>query len=126
MVTRPAQRGTGGAGTGRRRVFAAVLAALLAVALAACGGSAEKPDGSKITVAYKQFGGNPVYEQFLGAAKTEFEKANPGTTVNLQPITASDATTSPSCSCRCGPRAPRPTWSTRTPSRSTPTSRPAT
>jgi multiple sugar transport system substrate-binding protein len=72
-------------------VLAVAVAALVAVALAACGGSSEKADGSKITVTYKQIGGEPVYQEFLGAAKAEFEKANPGTTVNLQPITAADS-----------------------------------
>ncbi|HEX4356310.1 MAG TPA: extracellular solute-binding protein [Pseudonocardia sp.] len=84
---RPARRRTGGT----RGVLAVAVAALVAVALAACGGSSEKADGSKITVTYKQIGGEPVYQEFLGAAKAEFEKANPGTTVNLQPITAADS-----------------------------------
>jgi multiple sugar transport system substrate-binding protein len=73
-------------------VLAALVAGLVAVAVAACGGgSNSSPDTSKITVTYKQIGGEPVYQEFLGAAKTEFEKANPGITVNLQPITAADS-----------------------------------
>ena len=83
----PARRRTGR----NRRVLAAVVAVLLAIALAACGGGPDKAAASKITVTYKQTGGNPVYEQFLGAAKAEFERANPGITVNLQPITATDS-----------------------------------
>ncbi|MDT7678955.1 MAG: multiple sugar transport system substrate-binding protein [Pseudonocardiales bacterium] len=77
---------------GNRRVLAALVAGLVAVAVAACGGGSNSgPDTSKITVTYKQIGGEPVYQEFLGAAKTEFEKANPGITVNLQPITAADS-----------------------------------
>ncbi|MDT7621180.1 MAG: multiple sugar transport system substrate-binding protein [Pseudonocardiales bacterium] len=77
---------------GNRRVLAALVAGLVAVAVAACGGGSNSgADTSKITVTYKQIGGEPVYQEFLGAAKTEFEKANPGITVNLQPITAADS-----------------------------------
>ncbi|WP_445182984.1 extracellular solute-binding protein [Pseudonocardia sp. Cha107L01] len=77
---------------GNRMVLAALVAGLVAVAVAACGGGSNSgPDTSKITVTYKQIGGEPVYQEFLGAAKTEFEKANPGITVNLQPITAADS-----------------------------------
>jgi multiple sugar transport system substrate-binding protein len=84
----PARRRTGR----NRRVLAALVAGLVAVAVAACGGgSNNSPGSSKITVTYKQIGGEPVYQEFLGAAKTEFEKANPGITVNLQPITAADS-----------------------------------
>jgi multiple sugar transport system substrate-binding protein len=73
-------------------VLAALVAGLVAVAVAACGGgSTSAPDTSKITVTYKQIGGETVYQEFLGAAKAEFERANPGTTVNLQPITAADS-----------------------------------
>jgi multiple sugar transport system substrate-binding protein len=73
-------------------VLAALVAGLVAVAVAACGGGSNSgADTSKITVTYKQIGGEPVYQEFLGAAKTEFEKANPGITVNLQPITAADS-----------------------------------
>ena len=73
-----------------RRALAVLLAGLLAAVLAACGGSPER-DPNKVVVVYKEFGGNPVYRQFLLARKTEFERANPGVTVDLQPITASDA-----------------------------------
>ena len=88
---RPARRRTGGSRRVLAAAIAALLAALMAGALAACGGGSSSDGAAKITVAYKQFGGNPVYEQMLTAAKAEFEKANPGITVNLQPITASDS-----------------------------------
>jgi multiple sugar transport system substrate-binding protein len=82
---KPARRGTGG----RWRSLAAV--GLLAATAAACGGgSGGGGDTSKITVTYQQFGGSHVQEQFLTGVKAEFEKANPGVTVNLQPIVASE------------------------------------
>jgi multiple sugar transport system substrate-binding protein len=73
-----------------RTVAAAAAAGLAAVAVAACGGTASSGDTSKITVTYQQFGGSHVQEQFLTGVKAEFEKANPGTTIDLQPITASE------------------------------------
>jgi len=52
--------------------------------------------------------------------KAEFERANPGITVNLQPITATDSDYLTRLQLQM--RSPRtsPTWCTRTPSRSTP------
>jgi multiple sugar transport system substrate-binding protein len=73
-----------------RTVAAAAAAGLVAVAVAACGGTASSGDTSKITVTYQQFGGSHAQEQFLTGVKAEFEKANPGTTIDLQPITASE------------------------------------
>jgi multiple sugar transport system substrate-binding protein len=73
-----------------RTVAAAAAAGLVAVAVAACGGTASSGDTSKITVTYQQFGGSHAQEQFLSGVKAEFEKANPGTTIDLQPITASE------------------------------------
>jgi multiple sugar transport system substrate-binding protein len=43
-----------------------------------------------VTVTYQQFGGSHAQEQFLTGVKAEFEKANPGVTLDLQPITASE------------------------------------
>lgn len=71
-----------------RRTIAVLLAGLLAAVLAACGGPERDP--GTIVVVYKEFGGTPVYRQFLTSLKDEFERANPGTKVDLQPITASD------------------------------------
>jgi multiple sugar transport system substrate-binding protein len=77
--------------TGRRRTLAAAAVAwLLAVAVTACGSGSSSGDTSKITVTYQQFGGSHAQENFLTGVKAEFEKANPGTTVDLQPITASE------------------------------------
>jgi multiple sugar transport system substrate-binding protein len=76
---------------GRRRTWAAAaVGGLLAVAVTACSGGSSGGDQSKITVTYQQFGGSHAQEQFLTGVKAEFEKANPGTTVDLQPITASE------------------------------------
>jgi multiple sugar transport system substrate-binding protein len=68
---------------------------MLAVAglvITACssGGGGSSGDTSTVTVTYQQFGGSHVQEQFLTGVKAEFEKANPGVTINLQPITASE------------------------------------
>src|SRR3954465_10806030 len=86
-----ASQADGPARRGRRRTVAAAAAGgLLAVAVTACGGGSSSGDTSKITVTYQQFGGSHAQETFLTAVKAEFEKANPGTTADLQPITASE------------------------------------
>lgn len=54
------------------------------------GGAAATGDTTKVTVTYQQFGGSRVQETFLTGVKAEFEKANPGVTLDLQPITASE------------------------------------
>jgi multiple sugar transport system substrate-binding protein len=74
---------------GRWRTVTAVAAAgVLAATLAACGGG--ESDSSTVTVTFRQFGNDRVHEQFLIAAKAEFEQAHPGTTIDLQPIVASN------------------------------------
>ena len=87
MVDKPARRPAG-------RTLTA-LAAVGLVALAGCGGGGSGGgsgggDTSKVTVTYQQFGGSHAQEQFLTGVKAEFEKANPGVTLDLQPITASE------------------------------------
>jgi multiple sugar transport system substrate-binding protein len=84
---KPARRGTGS----RWRILATVAAAGLLAGVAACGGGGSGGgNASEITVTYQQWGGSHVQEQYLGEIKAEFEKANPGLTVNLQPIVASE------------------------------------
>jgi multiple sugar transport system substrate-binding protein len=77
-------------GNRRRAWAAAAVGGLLAVAVTACSSGSSSGDTSKITVTYQQFGGSHAQETFLTGVKAEFEKANPGTTVDLQPITASE------------------------------------
>lgn len=76
-------------------MLGAVAAAGLLALVTACGGGGGSGgsgggDTSKVTVTYQQFGGSTVQKQFLEAVKAEFEKANTGTTIDLQPITASE------------------------------------
>jgi multiple sugar transport system substrate-binding protein len=80
------QRGTG------RRARALAMLAVAGLVITACsgGGGGSSGDASTVTVTYQQFGGSHVQEQFLTGVKAEFEKANPGVTINLQPITASE------------------------------------
>jgi multiple sugar transport system substrate-binding protein len=75
---------------GRWRTVTAVAAAgVLAATLAACGGG-DDADGSSMTVTFRQFGNDRVMETFLTEAKAEYEQAHPGTTIDLQPIVASN------------------------------------
>jgi multiple sugar transport system substrate-binding protein len=77
----------------QRRTFAAALAAA-ALGLTACGGGGSGSDsssgGDSIKVAYQQFGDNKVMANFLGSVKDQFAKDNPGKTVELLPIVASE------------------------------------
>jgi multiple sugar transport system substrate-binding protein len=73
------------------RAAAAAVAALVAVSTAACGGGSSSGSGkSTVTVAYQQFGGSHIQQNFLKGVKAQYEKANPGTTIDLQPIVASE------------------------------------
>ncbi|MCU1660355.1 MAG: multiple sugar transport system substrate-binding protein [Pseudonocardiales bacterium] len=85
-LEKPVQRGTG------RRARALAMLAVAGLVITACssGGGGSSGDTSTVTVTYQQFGGSHVQEQFLTGVKAEFEKANPGVTINLQPITASE------------------------------------
>lgn len=79
-----------------RNVLALALAGTLTASLAACGGGGDSSggggtaQGSKIKVAYQQWGEGKVMANFLGRVKGEFEKANPGSTMELVPIVASE------------------------------------
>ncbi|HKG51701.1 MAG TPA: extracellular solute-binding protein [Actinomycetales bacterium] len=78
-----------------KRITYAALAAMVAATAAACGGgsgngSASGSGDSKVTVTYQQFGASHVQQNFLTGVKAEFEKAHPGTTIDLQPIVASE------------------------------------
>ena len=84
-LEKPVQRGTG------RRARALATLAVAGLVITACsGGGGSSGDTSTVTVTYQQFGGSHVQEQFLTGVKAEFEKANPGVTINLLPITASE------------------------------------
>ncbi len=72
-----------------RRAGALAAAGLMAVTLAACGGGGDS-EGSTVTVTFRQFGNDRVMENFLKDAKAEFEQAHAGTTIDLQPIIASN------------------------------------
>ncbi len=73
-----------------KRITCAALAAMVAATAAACGGggSGSGSESSKVTVTYQQFGASHVQENFLKDVKAQFEKAHPGTTIDLQPIVA--------------------------------------
>jgi multiple sugar transport system substrate-binding protein len=71
-----------------RMVTAVAAAGVLAATLAACGGG--ESDSSSVTVTFRQFGNDRVHEQFLTEAKSAFEQARPGVTIDLQPIVASN------------------------------------
>jgi multiple sugar transport system substrate-binding protein len=85
-LEKPVQRGTGR----RARALATLAAAGLVITACSGGGGGSSGDTSTVTVTYQQFGGSHVQEQFLTGVKAEFEKVNPGVTINLQPITASE------------------------------------
>lgn len=72
------------------RALAAVAAGALTASLAACGGSSSGSGSKSVTVTYQQFGEGHVQGDFLKGVKTQFEKANPGTKIDLQPIVASE------------------------------------
>ncbi|WP_375424512.1 extracellular solute-binding protein [uncultured Friedmanniella sp.] len=87
----------------RRREFLWATAGLGATAgLAACGksgsgtapGSGSSASAGAITgevkVTYQQFGNSKIQANFLGDIAKQFSAANPGATVKLQPITASE------------------------------------
>lgn len=88
----------------RRREFLLATAGLGATAgLAACGKSSSggaAPGGStsgsagaitgEVKVTYQQFGSSKIQANFLGGIAKQFSAANPGATVKLQPITASE------------------------------------
>ena len=68
-------------------------AVALALGITACSGSSGSEtvaEGKTIKVAYQQFGEGKVMANFLDGVKLEFEKANPGKSVQMLPIVASE------------------------------------
>ncbi|MDQ0276611.1 multiple sugar transport system substrate-binding protein [Arthrobacter silviterrae] len=66
------------------------LSALTAMSMSGCGSTNAGPANTTIKVAYQQFGNYQPLEKLLNTAKSEVEKANPGTTVTLVPIKAAE------------------------------------
>ncbi len=74
-----------------RNLAAVTLAAVALTGLAACGGSKSSgSSGKTITVAYQKFGAFVQMDQQMNAVKTQFEAANPGMKVKLEPIQADE------------------------------------
>lgn len=87
----------------RRREFLAVAGLGTAAGLAGCGNggngspaASSAPGGSasaiagEVKVTFQQFGNSKIQANFLGDMAKQFSAANPGATVKLQPITASE------------------------------------
>ena len=72
----------------RSRVLAAAVAAAALVALAGCS-SSSGGDGKTIKVAFQDYGSD-IMSNFMNKAKTDFEKANPGSKITLVPIKAAE------------------------------------
>ncbi|MDQ6773984.1 MAG: extracellular solute-binding protein [Candidatus Dormibacteraeota bacterium] len=70
-----------------RRLSLVALITLLLVAGCSSGGSS---GGKTIKIAYQLFGGFTQFDVWIKGVKTDFEKANPGTTLKLIPIQASE------------------------------------
>jgi multiple sugar transport system substrate-binding protein len=71
-----------------RVLIAPVAAAALVLSLGACGTGGGAADDSTITVAYQKFGNFTQADTLFKDVKADFEKANPGITVELVPIEA--------------------------------------
>src|SRR3954454_1789599 len=87
-----------GRATMQRRTFIAAMA-VATLGLAGCGAgsgssssdsSGGRSGGSTIKVAYQQFGEGKVMANFLASVKDQFAQQNPGKTVELVPIVASE------------------------------------
>ncbi len=82
----------------RFKVVAAVSAVLLAVSACSQGSTTKQPDAGSsqssgpahIKIAYQQWGPGVVMKNFLTGVKAEYESANPGSTVEILPIVASE------------------------------------
>ena len=78
----------------RRKAAVAVTGVLALAALTACSGDDGGAEGdgaagdSTVTVAYQKTTAFHQLDDMLQVAKTQFEEANPGTTIDLQPIEA--------------------------------------
>ena len=77
---------------GRTKIVAAAAALLVGTtALSGCSLSSSSSGGSKtITVAYEEFGDFTQMNTEMEAVKTEYQKAHPGYTVDLEPIQADE------------------------------------
>ncbi|MEY8041658.1 extracellular solute-binding protein [Saccharopolyspora cebuensis] len=73
-----------------RRRTALLLAGLLALPLAACGGGAAA-DPDTITVAYHRYGNIQSVETWMQRVKAQYEQANPGKHVKLDPVVAPES-----------------------------------
>ncbi|MFJ3403686.1 extracellular solute-binding protein [Promicromonospora sp. NPDC090134] len=71
-----------------RFLIAPVTAAALALSLGACGSGGGGSDSSTIKVAYQKFGNFTQADELFKDVKADYEKANPGITVELVPIEA--------------------------------------
>ena len=71
-----------------RFLIAPVTAAALALSLGACGSGGGGSDSSTIKVAYQKFGNFTQADTLFKDVKADYEKANPGITVELVPIEA--------------------------------------
>lgn len=109
----------------RTRLLAATAIAaattVCAATLSGCG-SGSGSSSKTIKVVYQQQlnNNNKVQAGFLDPMVKQFEKANPGTTVKLVPVTASENDYYTKIQLMMRSPRPRPTWSTRTPRPSTP------
>jgi multiple sugar transport system substrate-binding protein len=84
----------------RKRFKVAAVASALLLAVTACsqGSTTKQPDAGSsqssgpahIKIAYQQWGPGTVMKNFLAGVKTEYEAANPGSTVEILPIVASE------------------------------------
>lgn len=111
-----------------RIVTVAAFTAATALAATGCGSGSSGSSSKSIKVVYWQNldSTNKLQANFLASMVKEFTKANPGTKVTLVPVTASENDYYTKLQLMMRSPRPRPTWSTRTPRSSTPTSRAAT
>ncbi len=83
----------------RFKAVGALAASALLLAVSACsqGSSTKQPESggqssgpANIKIAYQQWGPETIKKTFLAGVKTEYEAANPGSTVEILPIVASE------------------------------------
>ncbi|MDA3644681.1 extracellular solute-binding protein [Saccharopolyspora indica] len=71
----------------RRTAMSVLITATLGFTLAACGGGAAD-DPNTISVAYHRYGNTLQVDQWMQRVKQQYEQANPGKTVKLDPVVA--------------------------------------
>ncbi|MBT0773988.1 extracellular solute-binding protein [Kineosporia sp. J2-2] len=74
----------------RRALLGGFAGTSAAAALTACGGGSGS-SGKSVKVVFQQFGASTVQADFLAGVKKEFEAANPGVTVDFEPIKAGES-----------------------------------